>query len=41
MCFSLVGRNLNLNGATLTAETGRIELGSLGSAGLVNLIPTI
>jgi filamentous hemagglutinin family protein len=38
--LALVGGNLNLNGATLTAEKGRIELGSLGSAGLVNLIPT-
>jgi filamentous hemagglutinin family protein len=38
--LALVGGNLNLNGATLTAEQGRIELGSLGSAGLVNLIPT-
>ncbi|QLE57292.1 S-layer family protein [Nostoc sp. TCL26-01] len=38
--LALVGGNLNLNGATLTAEQGRIALGSLGSAGLVDLIPT-
>ncbi|AKG24549.1 beta strand repeat-containing protein [Calothrix sp. 336/3] len=37
--LALVGGNLNLNGATLTAEQGQIQLGSLGSAGLVNLIP--
>jgi large exoprotein involved in heme utilization and adhesion len=37
--LALVGGNLNLNGAALTAEQGQIELGSLGSAGLVNLIP--
>ncbi len=37
--LALVGGNLNLNGATLTAEQGQIELGSLGGAGLVNLIP--
>ncbi|MEH2391768.1 MAG: S-layer family protein [Nostoc sp.] len=38
--LALVGGNLNLNGATLTAETGHIELGSLGGAGLVSLVPT-
>ncbi|MEH1830591.1 MAG: S-layer family protein [Nostoc sp.] len=38
--LALVGGNLNLNGATLTAETGHIELGSLGDAGLVSLVPT-
>ncbi|MEH2231830.1 MAG: S-layer family protein [Nostoc sp.] len=36
--LALVGGNLNLNGATLTAEQGQIELGSV-SGGLVNLIP--
>ncbi|MBE8965913.1 S-layer family protein [Nostocales cyanobacterium LEGE 12452] len=35
--LALVGGNLNLNGATLTAEQGQIELGSV-SGGLVNLI---
>ncbi len=39
--LALVGGNLNLNGATLSAETGHIELGSVGGAGLVNLVPTI
>ncbi|MDZ8260527.1 S-layer family protein [Nostoc sp. ChiQUE01b] len=39
--LALVGGNLNLDGATLTAETGHIELGSLGDSGLVNLVPTI
>ncbi|MBD2438885.1 S-layer family protein [Nostoc sp. FACHB-110] len=38
--LALVGGNITLNGATLSAETGQIELGSLGSAGLVNLVPT-
>ncbi|WP_442947888.1 two-partner secretion domain-containing protein [Nostoc sp.] len=38
--LALVGGNLNLNGATLSAETGHIELGSLGGAGLVSLVPT-
>ncbi len=36
--LALVGGNLNLNGATLTAETGHIELGSLGSSEFVDLI---
>ncbi len=38
--LALVGGNLNLNGATLTAEQGQIELGSVSGIGLVNLIPT-
>ncbi|MCC5634651.1 S-layer family protein [Nostoc sp. CHAB 5844] len=38
--LALVGGNLNLSGATLTAEQGRIELSSLSDVGLVNLIPT-
>ncbi|MCF4969066.1 beta strand repeat-containing protein [Nostoc sp. CMAA1605] len=36
--LALVGGNLNLNGATLTSETGRIELGSVGSSEYVDLI---
>ncbi|MEA5603516.1 S-layer family protein [Nostoc sp. UHCC 0252] len=38
--LALVGGNLNLNGATLTAKQGQVELGSVSSAGLVSLIPT-
>ncbi|MEH2247751.1 two-partner secretion domain-containing protein [Nostoc sp.] len=38
--LALVGGNLNLDGATLSAETGHIELGSLGGSGLVSLVPT-
>ncbi|MCC5634649.1 S-layer family protein [Nostoc sp. CHAB 5844] len=38
--LALVGGSLNLQGATLTAEQGRIELGSLSDAGLVSLVPT-
>ncbi len=38
--LALVGGTLNLHGTTLTAEQGRIELGSLGEAGLVSLVPT-
>ncbi|MBD2165528.1 S-layer family protein [Calothrix membranacea FACHB-236] len=37
--LALVGGNLNLNGATLTAQQGRIELGSVSGAGLVSLTP--
>ncbi|HIK07415.1 MAG TPA: S-layer family protein [Trichormus sp. M33_DOE_039] len=37
--LALVGGNLSLNGATLTAERGQIELGSLGGVGLVSLVP--
>ncbi|MEH2181844.1 S-layer family protein [Nostoc sp.] len=39
--LALVGGDLHLNGAILTAERGRVELGSLSGAGLVNLIPTL
>ncbi|MEH1893247.1 MAG: filamentous hemagglutinin N-terminal domain-containing protein [Nostoc sp.] len=38
--LALVGGNLDLNGATLRAEQGRVELGSVGSAGLVSLMST-
>lgn len=38
--LALVGGNLYLNGATLTAQQGRVELGSVSGAGLVSLIPT-
>ncbi|MBD2605514.1 S-layer family protein [Scytonema hofmannii FACHB-248] len=38
--LALVGGNLNLNGATLTAKRGQVELGSVSGAGLVSLIPT-
>nr|WP_329608445.1 S-layer family protein [Nostoc sp. CMAA1605] len=38
--LALVGGNLNLNGATLTSETGNIELGSVGSSEFVDLIST-
>jgi filamentous hemagglutinin family protein len=37
--LALVGGNLNLNGASLVAEQGRIELGSLSGAGWVSLTP--
>ena len=39
--LALVGGNLNLQGATLHAEKGHIELGSVGNAGLVSLVPII
>ncbi|MBD2435495.1 S-layer family protein [Nostoc sp. FACHB-110] len=38
--LALVGGNITLDGAILSTQTGQIELGSLGSAGLVSLIPT-
>ncbi|MEH2226283.1 S-layer family protein [Nostoc sp.] len=38
--LALVGGNLNLNGATLTAKQGQVELGSVSGAGLVSLLPT-
>ncbi|BAY89004.1 MULTISPECIES: beta strand repeat-containing protein [unclassified Tolypothrix] len=38
--LALVGGNISLDGATLSAATGQIELGSLGGAGLVSLVPT-
>ncbi|MBD2242018.1 S-layer family protein [Aulosira sp. FACHB-113] len=37
--LALVGGNISLDGATLTTQTGQIELGSLGGAGLVSLVP--
>jgi filamentous hemagglutinin family protein len=38
--LALVGGNLNLHGATLTAKTGHIELGSLGRNEFVDLVST-
>ncbi|QHG20470.1 filamentous hemagglutinin [Nostoc sp. ATCC 53789] len=38
--LALVGGNLHLNGATLTAQQGQVELGSVSGTGLVSLIPT-
>ncbi|WP_413172519.1 filamentous hemagglutinin N-terminal domain-containing protein [Anabaena azotica] len=38
--LALVGGNITLDGAILSAATGQIELGSLGSTGLVSLVPT-
>lgn len=38
--LALVGGNLNLNGATLTAKQGQVELGSVSGTGSVSLIPT-
>ncbi|MEH1935824.1 MAG: S-layer family protein [Nostoc sp.] len=38
--LALVGGDLHLNGATLTAKQGQVELGSVSGAGLVSLIPT-
>ncbi|WP_427162942.1 filamentous hemagglutinin N-terminal domain-containing protein [Aliinostoc sp. HNIBRCY26] len=37
--LALVGGNITLDGATLSAATGHIELGSLGGSGLVSLVP--
>lgn len=37
--LGLVGGNLSLDGATLTAENGQIELGSVDLGSFVNLIP--
>ncbi|MBD2200274.1 MULTISPECIES: two-partner secretion domain-containing protein [Calothrix] len=37
--LALVGGNISLDGATLSAQTSQIELGSLGGAGLVSLVP--
>ena len=37
--IALVGGDLHLNGATLSAEQGRVELGSVSSTGLIDLIP--
>jgi filamentous hemagglutinin family protein len=38
--LALVGGNLILEGGVITAEGGRIELGSVGNNGLVNITPT-
>ncbi|MEH2285567.1 MAG: S-layer family protein [Nostoc sp.] len=38
--LALVGGNLELNGAILTAKQGQVELGSVSGAGLVSLLPT-
>jgi filamentous hemagglutinin family protein len=38
--IALLGSDIHLNGATLIAERGRVELGSVSGAGLVNLVPT-
>jgi filamentous hemagglutinin family protein len=38
--LALVGGNINLEGANLTAKEGKIELGSIGSEGIVNFSPT-
>ncbi|MBD2457234.1 S-layer family protein [Nostoc sp. FACHB-87] len=37
--LALVGGNISLDGATLSAAKGQIELGSLEGAGLVSLVP--
>ncbi|MHC0061818.1 two-partner secretion domain-containing protein [Nostoc sp. UIC 10890] len=39
--LALVGGNLELKGATLTAKQGQVELGSVSGAGLVSLLPTL
>nr|WP_238846365.1 S-layer family protein [Nostoc edaphicum] len=39
--LALVGGNLELKGATLTAKQGQVELGSVSGAGLVSLLPTV
>jgi len=38
--IALVGGNVILNGGIITAESGRVELGSVGKNSLVNLIQT-
>jgi filamentous hemagglutinin family protein len=38
--LALVSGKLNLNGATLIAKQGQVELGSMNGAGLVSLTPT-
>jgi filamentous hemagglutinin family protein len=38
--LALVGGNVTLEGGNLTAAAGRIELGSVGEAGIVTLTPT-
>ncbi len=37
--LALVGGNVSLNGGVLTSEAGRVEIGSVGSNGVVNLVP--
>ncbi|MEH2350314.1 MAG: S-layer family protein [Nostoc sp.] len=37
--IALVGGDLHLNGATLSADQGQVELGSVSGAGLVSLTP--
>ncbi|MBD2450886.1 filamentous hemagglutinin N-terminal domain-containing protein [Nostoc sp. FACHB-152] len=39
--LALVGGDINLEGGNLTAESGRIELGSVASGSLVKLNPTV
>ncbi|MFN6485306.1 MULTISPECIES: S-layer family protein [unclassified Nostoc] len=38
--IALIGGDIHLNGATLLAEQGQIELGSVRSTGLISLMPT-
>ena len=38
--IALVGGDLHLNGATLSAEQGQVELGSVSGAGLISLMPS-
>jgi filamentous hemagglutinin family protein len=38
--LGLIGGDLNINGGLIKAESGRIELGAVGSNSLVNFIPT-
>jgi filamentous hemagglutinin family protein len=37
--LALVGGNVSLNGGVLLSPTGRIEIGSVGDTGVVNLLP--
>ena len=37
--LALVGGNVSLEGGVLTSEAGRVEIGSIGSNGVVNLVP--
>jgi filamentous hemagglutinin family protein len=37
--LALVGGNVSLKGGVLTSEPGRVEIGSVGSNGVVNLVP--
>jgi filamentous hemagglutinin family protein len=37
--LALVGGNVSLEGGVLTSEAGRVEIGSVGSNGVVNLVP--